>query len=65
MESSTSDAEVRTREQRVNAARLELLERDPSSTLKDLLTATLDLAEALTGSQIGFFHFVEEDQATR
>jgi PAS domain S-box-containing protein len=64
MDRAPRDAEARTREQRVNAARLELLERDPSATLKDLLTATLDLAEALTGSQIGFFHFVEEDQAT-
>ena len=64
MDRASLDAEVRTREQRVNAARLELLERDPSSTLTELLTATLDLAEALTGSRIGFFHFVEEDQST-
>jgi PAS domain S-box-containing protein len=64
MDRAPIDAEVRMREQRVNAARLELLERDPTSTLTEILTATLDLAEALTGSQIGFFHFVEEDQAT-
>jgi hypothetical protein len=36
----------------------------PASTLKELLTATLDLAEGLTGSSIGFFHFVDEDQTT-
>jgi PAS domain S-box-containing protein len=64
MDRPPSGAEARTRKQRVDAARLELLERDPSSTLKELLTATLDLAEALTGSQIGFFHFVDSDEST-
>ncbi len=49
----------------MDGARLRLLEREASgSTLKDLLTTTLDLAEELTGSQIGFFHFVEDDQKT-
>jgi PAS domain-containing protein len=60
---STSDAiEARTRRQRVDAARLALLERAERSTLGELLTATLDLAEGLTGSRIGFFHFVDDDQ---
>jgi two-component system, cell cycle sensor histidine kinase and response regulator CckA len=62
-EVASSDV-TRARRQRVDAARLALLERAPSSTLKDLLTATLDLAEGLTGSQIGFLHFVEDDQTT-
>jgi PAS domain S-box-containing protein len=48
----------------VASARLSLLERAPTATLKELLTSTLDLAEALTGSQIGFFHFVDDDQET-
>jgi signal transduction histidine kinase len=48
----------------VDGARLRLLELAPTATLKELLTATLDLAEELTGSQIGFFHFVEDDQST-
>ena len=58
------DAEGAAHADRVAVARLSLLEREPASTLKDLLTATLDLAEEITGSQIGFFHFVEEDQTT-
>jgi hypothetical protein len=33
-------------------------------TLGELLTATLDLAEELTGSRAGVFHFVENDQST-
>jgi signal transduction histidine kinase len=60
----TSEGEVLARKQRVDGARLRLLERAATATLKETLTATLDLAEELTGSQIGFFHFVEEDQVT-
>jgi PAS domain S-box-containing protein len=52
------------RRERVDRARLRLLEQAASSTLGELLTATLDLAEELTGSRIGFFHFVENDQST-
>ncbi|MEI6223623.1 MAG: PAS domain S-box protein [Deltaproteobacteria bacterium] len=48
----------------MDGARLRLLEQAATSTLKELLTATLDRAEELTGSRIGFFHFVEDDQAT-
>jgi|GEM_PF-250016 len=32
--------------------------------LEDIMTASLDSAERLTSSQIGFFHFVETDQET-
>ena len=53
---------MRTRRERVNGARLRILERAPVTTLRELLTATLDLAEELTGSQIGFFHFIDDDQ---
>jgi PAS domain S-box-containing protein len=48
----------------VAAARLSLLERASRGTLQELLTATLDLAEEVTGSRIGFFHFVDDDQTT-
>ena len=58
------EGEVLARKQRVDGARLRLLERAAKGTLKELLTATLDLAEELTGSRIGFFHFVEDDQNT-
>ncbi len=43
-------------------SRLRLLEVATQKTLPELLQATLDEAELLTGSKIGFFHFVEEDQ---
>lgn len=56
------EQDARMRKRRVDAARLALLERAPGATLKELLTATLDAAEDLTGSRIGFLHFVEEDQ---
>ena len=35
-----------------------------SHSLDELLTQTLDEAELLTGSEIGFFHFLEADQKT-
>jgi len=41
-----------------------LLEMVESSSIKDLLQLTLDKAEELTESSIGFFHFVAEDQIT-
>ncbi len=53
-----------SRRERIDGARLLLLERAPGGTLQELLTATLDQAEALTGSQIGFFHFVGDDQVS-
>ena len=64
MSPTRSETAPAQRRERVDRARLRLLERAPTATLKELLTATLDLAEELTGSQIGFFHFVEEDQGT-
>ena len=43
--------------------RLRLLEQALSHhPLGDLLRTTLDEAEALTGSQVGFYHFVDPDQ---
>lgn len=54
----------RTRTEAILAARLRLITFARTNTLQDLLPATLDEAEALTGSQIGFFHFLQPDQNT-
>jgi two-component system cell cycle sensor histidine kinase/response regulator CckA len=62
--STFDDITQRFQHGRVAAARLRILEIEVSYTLEDLLRATLDEAEKLTDSQIGFFHFLEEDQAT-
>jgi PAS domain S-box-containing protein len=45
-------------------ARLRLSELSMTLSLTELLQSILDEAEALTGSQIGFFHFLEKDQQT-
>ena len=45
-------------------ARLRLLEFAGSHSMDELLTATLDEIEALTGSSIGFYHFLDPDQET-
>ncbi|MEI6277857.1 MAG: PAS domain S-box protein [Verrucomicrobiae bacterium] len=45
-------------------ARVRISEYAPAHSLGELLTLTLDEAELLTGSTIGFFHFVEADQLT-
>ena len=46
----------------VMAARLRLLRAANERPLDELLQKTLDEAEALTRSQIGFFHFLNPDQ---
>ena len=48
----------------INQARLRLLEFADSHTMDELLTASLDEIEAMTGSAIGFYHFLEPDQRT-
>jgi len=58
------DVTERFQHERLAAARLRILEREASATLEELLRATLDEAEKLTDSRIGFFHFLEEDQVT-
>ncbi len=45
-------------------ARMRLSEYALTHSLGELLTKALDEAELLTGSTIGFFHFVEADQKT-
>lgn len=54
----------RRRNEEINAARLRLLQYAAAHTLDELLEETLNEAEKLTGSRIGFYHFVKEDQRT-
>jgi signal transduction histidine kinase len=58
------DITERKRAENIIQARLRLLEFADSHSMDELLTATLDELEALTGSTIGFYHFVESDQET-
>jgi len=60
----TRDITPSRRMEELLSARLRLSEAAASLTMEELLTAVLDEAEALTGSRIGFFHFVEADQQT-
>ena len=59
-----SDITVNKRQELAIEARDRLLVLAQTSSLEDLLRATLDEAEALTGSVAGFYHFLETDQTT-
>jgi two-component system, cell cycle sensor histidine kinase and response regulator CckA len=52
------------KDEQVALARVHLIEYAATHTLDELLTETLDNIEDLTGSQIGFFHLMQEDQRT-
>lgn len=54
----------RKRAESTMQARWQLSQLADFQTLDELLQSTLDQAEELTGSKIGFFHFLEEDQVT-
>jgi PAS domain S-box-containing protein len=58
------DVTERKRTEEIMLARLRLAEFAPTHSLDELLRATLDEVERLTGSAIGFFHFLEADQKT-
>jgi PAS domain S-box-containing protein len=58
------DISDRKRVESIMQARLRLLEFAISHSMDEFLTATLDEIEALTGSTIGFYHFLESDQKT-
>lgn len=58
------DITERKRAENIRNARLHLLQFAAAHSLDELLQATLDELELLTGSQIGFFHFLEADQQT-
>jgi PAS domain S-box-containing protein len=59
-----TDITERRRMEAVLHARLRLSEYALGHSLDELLTQALDEAELLTGSTIGFFHFVAPDQKT-
>lgn len=59
-----SDITTRKQMEDLLQARLRISQFAESHTLDELLQNTLDEAEALTDSQIGFAHFLEEDQKT-
>lgn len=58
------DITDRKRTEQVIAARIRLLQYAETHTLDELLEATLNEAEELTGSCIGFYHYLEPDQQT-
>lgn len=58
------DVTSRKRGDQLVAARLRLLDYAASHGLHELLVATLDEADTLTDSPIGFYHFLEADQRT-
>jgi PAS domain S-box-containing protein len=58
------DISERKRTENVITARMRLLQFAATHSVEDLLQATLDEAEKLTGSCIGFYHFLEADQKT-
>jgi PAS domain S-box-containing protein len=58
------DITDRKRTDAINAARLHVIQYAVSHSLDELLEETLNEAERLTGSQISFYHFVEDDQLT-
>lgn len=58
------DITERRRAESINMARLRLLQFAATHSLDELLEATLNEAEGLTGSHIGFYHFLEADQRT-
>jgi len=58
------DVTERQRREEILQSRLFLREVALRHSLEELLRKTLDEAERLTGSRIGFFHFVAEDQTT-
>ncbi|MDH3998064.1 MAG: response regulator [Desulfuromonadales bacterium] len=58
------DVTRRKRRDRILAARFRLSELASQCSVEELLQTVLDEAEQLTGSEIGFFHFIEKDQKT-
>ncbi len=58
------DITERKRVESIMQARLRLLELANSRSMDELLTAALDEIEALTGSTIGFYHFLDPAQRT-
>lgn len=62
--STLRDITERKRNSAINASRFHLMQFAVSHSLDELLTETLNEAEKITGSLIGFYHFVEDDQVS-
>ena len=58
------DITERKRSEAINASRLHLVQFSMTHSQHELLEETLNEAEKLTGSLIGFYHFVEDDQVS-
>ena len=58
------DISNQKRTERIQAARIRLMKYASTHSLHELLVATLDEACLLTGSVIGFYHFLDKDQKT-
>ena len=56
------DVTLRKRLEQVNEFRLQILKMADSLSVEELLKESVDEAERLTGSEIGFVFFVDEDQ---
>lgn len=61
---SVTDISARKQNETIMAARLNLLRTAESHSLTELLQATLAECESITGSQVGFYHFLDADQTT-
>jgi len=61
---SVTDISARKEKETIMAARLNLLRTAESQSLAELLQATLAECESITGSQVGFYHFLDADQTT-
>jgi len=64
IEGFISDISNRKREETLNSINAKLLDYSTKYNYADFLEKILDEGEILTGSDIGFFHLVEEDQET-
>ncbi|MCA9730863.1 MAG: PAS domain S-box protein [Deferribacteres bacterium] len=58
------DISERKLKEKIQAAQIRLVDYAHGHSLTEFLRQILDEAEALTGSEIGFYHFVEDDQET-
>ena len=64
MVGTMNDIGERKRNEQIAALRQQLGDMVYTSDMKSLMQAALDAAEQMSSSQIGFYHFVEEDENT-
>ncbi|MEI7824305.1 MAG: diguanylate cyclase [Chlorobiaceae bacterium] len=62
MYSIIHDITERRRIERANQFRISILEMVPLKTVNELLRVTIDEVEKMTGSSIGFLHYVDDNQ---